>query len=77
VVSTAGTFNNLIKFARTKINPKFIVIDEADLLLEMDTGLSGIVKSVLKSLASRSNEDREINLERQFFLSCSAFPSKL
>jgi len=33
LVTTPTLLNNLIKFNRTKINPKYVVLDEADELL--------------------------------------------
>lgn len=77
LVTTPTLLNNLIKFNRTKINPKYVVLDEADELLEINDSMVAHTRNAIRSLASRSSEDRDINAQRQFFLSCSSFPPKI
>lgn len=74
LVVTPTLANNVMRFGRSKINPRYVVLDEADELLETNESIALSTKRVLKNLASRSSIDREQNSQRHFFLSCSNFP---
>lgn len=63
---------NVLKGLKSDINPEFIAIDEADLLLELDKNVSRHTDKLLTSIRSESTNSKSI----KYLLTASSFPKK-
>lgn len=72
LISTPATLCNIT--SSRAINPKYVVIDEADVLIELDKNVAHDTKILLRDLAGTATPRRELNKQRQFLLACSSFP---
>ena len=76
LVSTPQTLNNHLEiFKKLKegvLDPEFIVVDEADLLLELDKNVSKNTDKILSFI--RKNSTNPTNIK--YLLAASSFPKK-
>lgn len=56
------------------INPKYIVIDEADLLLEIDKNVSNYTFRLINEICEKGKKTEQ---SPQFAISASSFPKKI
>lgn len=67
-----------LRNGRDEIKPSFVVVDEADLLLEIDKNLAAAVDKIMKGFGKSLKKMRDAKSEEiRYFVAASSFPSKM
>lgn len=68
----------MTKNKNTSLLPDYVVIDEADLLLETDRNVRKHTFMLLDEIQGKTRgRDKKLEREIQFFISASSFPNKI
>ena len=70
VISTPQSLLNAINKQKDLLNPKTVVIDEADMLVTLDENVAAATKEVIKKYLPKGSRT-------EFMLAASSFPLKI